>query len=234
MPSFATVTSVPSQCAVCRSWAGQRVCADCLQRFAAPRPRCQGCAIGVADGVVRCGACLKQPPPFDAAVAAVDYAYPWDGLVQRFKFHAGLDLAGAFAGLLRDALGRIGLPAPDLLVPVPLSAARLRERGFNQAWEIGRRVARRIGCAADAHLVLRPKDTAHQVALPPAERAANVRGAFALEPRRRAEVQARTVAVVDDVMTTGATAAELASVLKRAGARSVQVWVVARTPEHDA
>lgn len=182
-------------------------------------------------GVEVCGACLLDPPPFAAAVAAADYAYPWDDLVQRLKFHAALDLAGALAALLCTAVRqRNGLPPPDRLVPVPLHATRLRERGYNQSWEITRRVARDLARPADARLLLRPMETAHQVALPHAQRAANVRGALAVEPRRRHEVQDRVVAVVDDVMTTGATAAEAAAVLLRAGARSVQVWVVARTP----
>jgi ComF family protein len=122
---------------------------------------------------------------------------------------------------------------PDWLLPVPLAAERLCERGYNQAWELARRVARRLPCACDARLLLRMKDTPHQLALPPERRAANVRGVFALEPRRRLEVQGRSVALVDDVMTTGATVAEIAATLLLAGARSVQVWVLARTPLRD-
>ncbi len=119
---------------------------------------------------------------------------------------------------------------PDLVLPVPLAPARLRERGYNQAWELARRVARRLAVGADPQLLLRIRDTAHQLALPPAARAGNVRGAFAVEPRRRAEIAGRRIAVVDDVMTTGSTAAELAQVLKQAGAAAVEIWVVARTP----
>jgi ComF family protein len=230
MPPFAAMLTLPSQCALCRGWAPRRLCALCVQRFARAVPRCRQCAIAIPDGMVLCGACLKQPPPYDAAVAAVDYDYPWDGLVQRFKFHAGLDLAGALAQRLIDAVRDHGQPLPQLVLPVPLSPARLRERGYNQAWEIARRVAPALGLSAEARLLLRMKDGPHQLALPPARRATNVRGAFALEPRRRAEVGARDIAIVDDVMTTGATAAEIATVLKRAGARFVQLWVIARTP----
>ncbi|MEO5883089.1 MAG: phosphoribosyltransferase family protein, partial [Caldimonas sp.] len=93
-----------------------------------------------------------------------------------------------------------------------------------------RRLAPRLGGRAEASLLLRLRDTPHQVALPPDERAGNVRGAFAVEPRRLGEVRGRTVALVDDVMTTGSTAAEIARVLKQAGAARVEVWVVARTP----
>ncbi|MDQ6629655.1 MAG: ComF family protein [Pseudomonadota bacterium] len=178
-----------------------------------------------------CGACLTRPLAFDTALARVDYAYPWDRLIAAFKFHAALDLAAPFADAIVDALHRAGAIDGDaLILPVPLSAARLRERGYNQAWQLARRVAARIGSRADPHLLLRIRDTPHQLALLPEERAGNVRGAFAVEPRRLGELRGRAVAVVDDVMTTGSTLAEIALVLKSAGARSVAVWVVARTP----
>jgi ComF family protein len=231
LASYPAVLALPSQCALCRGWSRRRLCADCVQRFAAPVARCRRCALAVPAGVETCGACLRNAPPFDAAIAAVDYAWPWDTLLQRFKFHAAFDLAAALSALLVDALRRAPAPTtPHWVLPVPLSEARLRERGFNQAWEIARRVARTLRCRADARLLLRPRDTLHQVALPHGRRQANVRGAFAVEPQRRAELAGRDIALVDDVMTTGATVAEAAGVLKRAGARSVQVWVVARTP----
>ena len=221
----------PSLCAVCQGWGAGRVCAECRTRFALVVPRCRRCALPVAAGVAVCGSCLAAPPPFDAAFARVDYAYPWDRLIPAFKFHAALDLAPVFAEAIVEACAdRDSGAAPPLVVPVPLSGARLRERGYNQAWELARRAARRLGGAADPNLVLRIRDTPHQLALPPGERAGNVRGAFAVEPRRLAEVRERTIAVVDDVMTTGSTLAEIARVLKLAGAARVEVWVVARTP----
>ena len=125
---------------------------------------------------------------------------------------------------------RRAAPRPSLLLPVPLAAARWRERGYNQAWELTRRIARRLDVVAEPALLLRLRETAHQLALPFAERAGNVRGAFAVEPRRRAELAGRRVAVVDDVMTTGSTAAEIAGVLRQAGAATVEIWVLARTP----
>jgi len=178
-----------------------------------------------------CGSCLASPPPFDAAFARVDYAYPWDRLIPAFKFRDALDLAPALADAIVEACaGRDPDETPPLVVAVPLSAARLRERGFNQAWELARRVAPRLGGSAERSLLLRLRDTPHQIALPPRERAGNVRGAFAVEPRRLSELRGRTVALVDDVMTTGSTATEVAQVLKQAGAARVEVWVVARTP----
>ena len=226
----APLRRLPSQCAVCRGWAAQRRCDACTLRYAAPRPRCQRCAIGLPEGVAVCGACLTHPPPFERAVAAVDYGYPWDDLARRFKFEASLGLADVLAQRMLAALRHDDVERPDWLLPVPLSAERPRERGYNQAWELSRRIARAMRCASDARLLPRMKDTPHQLALPPDKRAANVRGVFALEPRRRHELQGRSVAVLDDVMTTGATAAEIAATLLQAGARSVQIWVLARTP----
>ncbi|HEX6708429.1 MAG TPA: ComF family protein [Albitalea sp.] len=222
--------AVPTQCALCRDWGRDRICNACCARFATPADRCEACALRVPAGMHRCGACLGDPPPFDATLTALDYGHPWDHLIGRFKFHAALDLAGPLAQQLIEAWRASGGPRPELLLPVPLAAPRLRERGYNQAWEIARRLARRIGCKTDPHALLRIKDTPHQLAFPPERRAANVRAAFAVEPARRESLRGRRVTLVDDVMTTGATAAELARVLKRAGAAQVDVWVVARTP----
>ncbi len=227
------VATAPSQCAVCHDWGCQRVCALCVARFAPVLPRCERCAIELPAGTGLCGACLTDPPPFERALAGVDYAHPWDGLVTQFKFHSALDLAPALAQRLLDTFRRGSDPAPALLLPIPLSAERLRERGYNQAWELTRRLASALNCRADANLLLRVKNTPHQLALAPDQRAGNVRGAFAVEPRRRAELAGVTITLVDDVMTTGATASEAARVLLQAGAAQVQVWVVARTPRSD-
>ena len=183
-------------------------------------------------GVTVCGTCLKSPPPWKAALAAVDYAHPWSGLLGRFKFHAALDLAPALAQRMLDAR-RADEPPPGLLLPMPLSPSRLRERGHNQAWELARRLAMALDVEADAHWLLRVRDTPHQTALAPSQREENVRGAFAVEPRRLQATRGRDFTVVDDVMTTGASAAEATRMLLQAGAASVRVWVVARTPRPD-
>ena len=218
---------------MCRGWGRQRVCAECIEHYAAPRPRCRRCALPVPEGIDVCGACLTEPPPYARALAAVDYDHPWDGLITRFKFHGALELAPALVQRLLAAHAHTALPPPTLLLPVPLSTARLRERGYNQAWELTRRLRRALRCKADAHLLLRIKDTPHQIALPPAQRTGNVHRAFAVEPRRLSDVRGRSITVVDDVMTTGATFAEIARVLLQAGATEVAVWAVARTPRPD-
>lgn len=221
---------IPTQCAVCRGWSGERICDDCRARFMAIAARCTRCAMRVPAGVCLCGACLTDPPAQDGAIAAMDYAHPFDRLVTQFKFNAALDLSPVFASVLAAAWRTADGPRPDLIVPVPLSDERLRARGFNQSGEIARRVARLVDVPMDSSLLLRIRDTPHQLAFPVGKRASNVKGAFAIEPRRRPALAGKTVAVVDDVMTTGATIGEIARVLKQAGAAEVHAWVLARTP----
>ena len=180
--------------------------------------------------ILVCGECLTRPPAHDGALAAFDYAAPWSQLIARFKFHDGLELGNALAAQLLAAHATTACQLTDLMLPVPLSPERLRERGYNQAWELVRRLARPLGLQASASLLLRVRDTAQQMVLPLSERRANVQQAFAVEPRQRAQLQGRSVTVVDDVMTTGATFDEIARVLKAAGAAHVQVWALARTP----
>ena len=230
---LAATERLPSLCAVCHGWGTQRVCAACVQRFAIAIPRCTRCALRVPQGVSQCGSCLSAPPPFVRTLAAVDYDHPWDSLITHFKFHGALDLAPALTRRLVAAFEVSDTPAPTLLLPVPLSSERLRERGYNQAWELARRLGRALRCPADPHLLLRIKDTPHQLAFPPAQRAGNVRAAFAVEPRRLADVRGRSITIVDDVMTTGATVSEIARMLLQAGASDVGVWALARTPRHD-
>lgn len=224
------LAALPGLCGVCRGWSTARVCPPCLARFAPAVPRCTRCALEVPAGQPLCGACLREPPPYAHTVAAFDYVPPWDHLIARFKFRGALDLAPVF---VQHLLAAPRPQTPTLLLPVPLGEIRLRERGYNQAWELARRLARALRIRADACLLLRVRDTPHQMALPLERRAGNVRGAFAVEPLRRSELEGRAVALVDDVMTTGATAAEAARVLLQAGAAQVQVWVVARTPRPD-
>ncbi len=223
---------LPSQCAVCRGWGRGGLCTECRARHAAPRSRCLRCAVGVPEGVAACAACLREPPPYQRASAAVDYDFPWSRLIGAFKFRAALDLASPLATLLAEAASGQGACTADLVVPVPLSPERLRERGMNQAWELARRVGPLLDLEARSNALLRLVDTAHLAALPRAERAARIRGAFAVASA--AELRGRHVALVDDVMTSGATVAEASRTLLAAGAASVQVWVVARTPSPDA
>jgi ComF family protein len=221
---------LPSVCAVCRDWGTSRICNACVLRFAPVVPRCRRCGLQTPSRALACGACLTDPPAYTRTIAAVDYDHPWDALIPRFKFRDGLDLAQALADRLIEAVQREKPATTDFLLPMPLSETRLRERGYNQAWELTRRVASSLRITPDARLLLRVKDSPHQLAFPPEQRADNVHAAFAVEPRRLAELRGRHVTLIDDVMTTGATVAEATRTLLRAGAAEVQLWVVARTP----
>jgi ComF family protein len=184
----------------------------------------------MAASVPLCGACLADPPPFDACSVGCDYAFPWDRLIADFKFNARVELAAPLAQRLVDAIRRDGGPLPQWVLPVPLAPQRLAERGYNQAWQLARRVARSLGCQADARLLERPLAGAHQAELGLTQRLTNLRGAFVPNPARRVSLHGRHVAVVDDVMTSGATLREAAAALRRAGAARVEAWVLARTP----
>ena len=133
-----------------------------------------------------CGACLADPPPFDACVVGCDYAFPWDRLITDFKFHARVELAAALAQRLLAAIEGAALPRPQWVLPVPLAPQRLAERGYNQAWELARRLARSLGCRADAQLLDRPLAGRHQAELGLAQRQQNLKGAFVPHPRRQA------------------------------------------------
>jgi ComF family protein len=222
---------LPTLCAVCRGWSAQRLCADCRARHAQPRHRCASCGQPLASPhAAQCGACIAQPPPFAQAVAAVDYAFPWSGLVTALKFHAGLEFADAMATLLADAVRASAAPLPSLVTAVPLGRARLAERGHNQAWELARRAAHALRLPAEPALLERRVETPHLADLPRDERERAIRGAFALARGASARVPGQAVALVDDVVTTGATASEAARTLLAAGASSVQLWCFARTP----
>ena len=178
-----------------------------------------------------CGQCLRDGPAFDRTVVAADYAAPLDQLVLQLKFGGRLALAPLLAQLLRDAvLRQPGFVLPALLCPVPLGPQRLAERGFNQALEIARPLARALGVALHPRLAARVHETRAQSSVAPHQRGGNIAHAFALaEP---ALVAGRHVGIVDDVMTSGQTLNELAATLKRHGAARVSNLVFARTPPH--
>jgi ComF family protein len=221
---------LPGQCELCRRWGSARLCGDCLARFAAPVPRCGCCALPLALQAPACGECLREPPPFERTVCAVDYVFPWDHLIREFKFHGQTELAGPLALRLAAAVQRQGDNAVQCVLPVPMNDQRLRERGYDQAWELARRVATALRLPARADALVRTLNTAHQTELGRSARQRNLRAAFFVPGAQRAALQNTRVALVDDVMTTGATLREAAAALKRAGVAAVDAWVLARTP----
>ena len=201
------------------------MCDDCRRTLPRAAAACRVCALPVVAGDV-CGRCLAKPPAFERTVAAFTYAYPVDRLLHAYKYRGRLALAHWCARELGEAISAAAIDTAGVcMVAMPLGKARQRERGFNQALEI----ARLAGASLDVELaqgfVRRAREAVPQAALAWSERAANVRGAFVCDD----DVRGLDIAVIDDVMTTGASLQELARTLKAAGAHSVQNWVIART-----
>ena len=220
-------TWLPGQCEVCRSWPARALCDACVNRFAQPRSRCTLCALPLAGAQV-CGACLQQAPPWQACYAAVDYGYPWAGVVARFKFEQAPAWAIMLAQLMRSAPWiEPALDAADVVLPMPLSSQRLQERGYNQALQLARALA---PAKVQAHTLQRCRHTQPQSELTLKERLNNVQGAFAIEPTQRAALAGKRVVLVDDVMTTGASLWAAALPLRQAGVARLTCLVLARTP----
>lgn len=217
-----TQAALPAHCVLCGVRASPRrlctACAAALPRM--PAARCATCALPLPSGST-CGDCLEHPPIYDRVAAAAPYAFPIDALVQKYKYGGDLTLAR----LLAAELAREVIADVDAIIPMPLAAARLRERGFNQAQELARHLGAALALPILTHACRKISETAAQAELPFSERARNVRGTFVCD----ADLRGLRVAIVDDVMTTGATINELAKNLKRAGAVHVSGWVVART-----
>jgi ComF family protein len=193
--------------------------------------RCSCCGIALPDRAgIRCGACLRHAPAFDATIVACDYVPPLDQLVLSLKFGNRLHLAGLLSDMLRDAALRMqDRTLPTVLTAVPLGSRRLVERGFNQALEIAKPLSRSLGVPLRRNLLVRQRDTQAQSLLHPDERHRNIRQAFIVPSESMERVRGQHVGIVDDVMTTGETLNEAAATLKRFGATRITNFVFART-----
>ncbi len=191
---------------------------------------CYQCALPLhgSDTTALCGRCLKDPPSYDHTLSVFQYAHPIDHLIHDLKFNRKLAIARLLGELMAQQLKKrvrsISAPLPHLIIPVPLHAARLRERGYNQATELARPIARALNIPIDYQHCQRQRATAIQSDLPASERPRNVKGVFSVVKK----LPVRHVAIVDDVMTTGATVAEFAATLRNAGVEKIEVWVCAR------
>ena len=212
---------LPQDCLLCGSPSGTsllcRGCTDELPRL--PAERCPVCAETAPGGAI-CGACLTTRPQFDASFAALRYSFPADRLVHALKYQWRVAMADFFAQTMLAG----PRPAGDLMVPLPLHPKRLTERGFNQSVEIARPLARAMDLELNVDSCIRSRDTAPQASLPWKERRKNIRGAFECQ----IDLTGKSVIVVDDVMTTGATLDEFARTLKAHGATRVTNWVAVR------
>ena len=221
---------LPASCVLCGD-AGQAddldLCAGCQTDLPQLARACQLCAeqLHGAPSQLICGACLRRPPRFHRTHCAFNYGYPVDHLVRALKYGDRLAYARVLGTLLAQSLAKARIdPWPECIIPIPLATKRFRERGFNQAMEVGKQLAWQLALPLRADVLVRRRDTREQAGLERDERRRNVRGAFALLQ----SPQAKHVAILDDVVTTGSTANEVARVLKRAKVERIEVWAVAR------
>jgi ComF family protein len=213
-------------CVLCGAggMAGRDLCARCDAALPRNRVCCPRCALPLAAPAPACARCLRQSPAFRATVAPLRYEGDVRRLLPRYKFGADLAVGRVLGDLLAAAAA--AAPRPQLVVPVPLHTARLRTRGFDQAWELTRHVAHALALPARARALQRLRATPAQTGLDAAARRRNLREAFVA----RMAPGERHVALVDDVVTTGATVQAAAAALRRAGVARVDVWAVARAP----
>lgn len=174
-----------------------------------------------------------RQPEFDRAITALDYVEPWSSLISRFKFQRASGLGDTFVSWMADAV-RQRPRRVDLILPVPLSRERLRERGYNQSWLLAKGLGQVLGHPTTDQALLRRRATPRLMHLDSEERLKAIHGAFEVAPRWAARLRGRHVALVDDVLTTGATLDEISRLLRRHGVAGVSAWVLARTPPPDA
>jgi ComF family protein len=208
------------------------LCNPCEIELPWLQERCTTCAVPLPISGMRCGQCARRPPAFSLVEAPWHFGFPIDSLINRFKHHARWPIGRLLAELLGHWLAHRfdeGLPRPGCLLPVPMGRKRLRQRGFNQALMIAHWLAKSLKIPCDEQMLIRPHETRAQQELGAEARRRNLRDAFRLAPNAR--VKGRHLALVDDVMTTGATAQALAQLLLNAGARRVDVYCLARTPK---
>lgn len=217
---------LPGRCTICRGAAPHLLCAPCRAELPWNQVACPVCARPQsAPAAFTCARCTVRPPPFEQAWSAFRYAWPVDAAIHRLKYHADFRSARWLGGEMAAALSARADPLPQLLLPVPLHGGRLRRRGYNQAMELARALSRALSVPVDAAAAQRVRATEDQIGKSAAQRRRNVKGAFAAAAPR---VQGLHLALVDDVMTTGSTLAELAAECRKAGAVRVEVWTAAR------
>lgn len=218
---------LPWHCMLCGAAGAADIdlCAECAAELPRNRSCCARCALPLASPAALCGECQRHPPPWDAAWAPFRYGWPLDRLEGRYKFGADLAAGRVLSTLwLREPCP---LALPQALLAVPLHRRRLRQRGYNQALELARPLADGLGVPLHRDALQRVRPTDAQTELDARGRRRNVRGAFVLGSGGALPAH---VAILDDVMTTGATLAECVRVLRRAGVPQVDVWALARAP----
>lgn len=223
--------AMPSQCAVCGRWPSLRICPDCRKRWMPQVHRCSRCALPLPSQALECGACLKHPPHLSHCVAVLDYGYPWQKLITRYKFEGDLGLTHSLAHLIGTHEQALHcLQGSDALLPVPASAARVRERGFDHMDLLARSLVRQTGYSAPilSRAVQRRHVDLPQHSASRQQRLRQLRGVFSLHADATSQIAGKRILLLDDVMTTGATLDALAICLLDAGAASVCALALAR------
>jgi ComF family protein len=226
---------LPTSCRLCMLPDKHMLCDGCKQQCVSTHTaRCAQCGHPsvMQSTDYACRFCSSHIPAFDATVVATDYVSPMDRLVIDLKFNGQLHLGVLLATLLRDACLRgsqLAIHFPDMLIATPLSEQRLQERGYNQALEIAKPLGKMLGIPVVARLLIRQRHTKAQSGLTAEERNNNLHQAFTIDDTMLPMIEGCHIGVVDDVMTTGQTCNEIATVLKTAGASRVTNFVFART-----
>ena len=215
-----------NHCLHCEGDAGARqLCAGCESALPWLMQACPGCSQPQEHDAL-CPRCVRKPPPFDSAWAAFRLAAPVQQGIHALKYHAGFVHAGLLGGLMAQRLAQRAQPLPQLIIPVPLHRTRLMRRGYNQALELARTLTRTLDIRVNANAAVRLRATPDQIGQSAAQRRRNLKNAFAVETC----LSGQHIALLDDVMTTGATLAELARAARRAGAEKIEAWALARVP----
>lgn len=212
-------------------------CSACLNDLPwHPKTSCPQCGLASSGtGLNRtvCGTCINASPDFDATYAVFLYQFPIDAMMQRYKYGNSLNIGNTFGQFLSSRiLLESHTKSIDLIIPMPMHPQRLKERGFNQALEIAKMLTKNLKENLDFKSVIRQTLTPPQASLPLKERVKNIKGAFKVQGDRLNQFKGKRIAIVDDVMTSGASLNELAKTLKQAGATHVECWVIARTLPH--
>ena len=227
--SLKSLIDINHRCLMCDDSASQRICQTCQAYFLRPQNPCQSCGLPLKHRALRCGACLNNPPAYDEVVSPFLYQAPLDTLINNFKHKgdrcAGKALGEIFAQAVYRHYQRQHLPMPQRLVAVPLHWRRHWRRGFNQAALLCDELSGALNIPIFVH-IKRTDSRPAQQHLSRDQRLMNLTDGFKVTR----PLKGGSIAIVDDVMTSGATANTLAKLLKTAGADKVSIWALARTP----
>lgn len=200
------------------------ICNACLEDLPLIHHACHHCGLPVPQHAQLCGQCVISPPISECTITAFHYRYPLDALIKKLKYREIIRLAAPLSDALAQKIVERNCLLPELLVPVPMHRYRLFRRGYNQATIISRLIGKRLGIRTDASLVERQRNTAPMFSLSATQRRQNISGVFKL----RGSCPWTSVAIIDDVITSGSTVNELAHTLRRAGVLRIQLWALAR------